>query len=149
MRMKPMAVGSPAEWTADSLAADSRWTFSLSDGARSDVAEAVRHGRNPAKALIDYRCSDFGLSSATGLLAAACNEAQHGRGIALIRGLPTRLTCSCDGNRVNGWIVSEVLKRGRALMGPARPPTHGGFSHPPPAGGVVPVDTARSVCRVR
>ena len=35
--MKPMAVGSPAEWTADSLAADTRWIFTLDDRARRDL----------------------------------------------------------------------------------------------------------------
>ena len=86
--MKPMSVGSPAEWTADSLAADPRWTFTLGDNARRDLAEAVRRGHDPAKALIDYRRADFDLGSAAGLLAAAFDEAKHGRGIALIRGLP-------------------------------------------------------------
>jgi hypothetical protein len=86
--MKPINAGSPAEWTTDSLDADPGWIFTLGDHARRDLVEAVWRGQDPDKALIDYRRGDFDLGSAAGPLAAAFNEAKHGCGIALIRGLP-------------------------------------------------------------
>lgn len=86
--MKPMAVGSLAEWTAGSLAADPSWIFTLDDRARRDLAQAVHRGQDAEKQLIDYRRADFDLGSAAGILAAAFHETKHGRGIALVRGLP-------------------------------------------------------------
>src|SRR5689334_18543064 len=86
--MQPIAVGSPADWTAQSLAADTRWIFTLDAEAQRDLAAAVLRGQEPGKQLIDYRRGDFDLGAATGVLAAAFHETQHGRGIALVRGLP-------------------------------------------------------------
>ncbi len=85
--MKPMA-DSPAAWTAEALAADSGWVFTLGDQARRDLVQAVHRGQHPDKTLIDYRRTDFDLGAAADSLAAAFHEAKHGRGIALIRGLP-------------------------------------------------------------
>lgn len=86
--MKRVAVESAAGWTADSLAADPGWTFSLSEKAQRDLVRAVRWAQNREKALFDYRRGDFELGAASETLAAAFNEAKHGRGIALVRGLP-------------------------------------------------------------
>jgi hypothetical protein len=86
--MRPMAVGSPVEWTAGSLAEDQSWVFTLDDRARRDLAEAVLRGQDHEKELTDYRRADFDLGSASDVLTAAFNETKHGRGIALIRGLP-------------------------------------------------------------
>ena len=88
MRMKLTAVESQAAWTATSLAADPGWTFSLSEQARRGLAQAVLRARDRAKPLLSYRRADFDFGAATEPLAAAFNEAKHGRGIALVRGLP-------------------------------------------------------------
>ena len=86
--MNPSIVESPAAWTAASLAADTRWTFSLTDIARRDLVQAVGRAHDPEKTLLDYRRSDFDLGAATEPLAAAFHEAKHGHGIALVQGLP-------------------------------------------------------------
>ena len=86
--MTSTALESPAGWTAASLASDPAWTFSLSDQARRDLTNAVLRGQDPEKTLFDYRRADFDLGAAGESLAAAFNEAKHGRGIALVRGLP-------------------------------------------------------------
>jgi hypothetical protein len=88
MHMSLTAVETPAGWTAASLAADPAWTFSLSEQARRGLAQAVLRACDPAKTLLSYRRADFDFGAATEPLAAAFNEAKHGRGIALVRGLP-------------------------------------------------------------
>lgn len=86
--MTVMAVESPAGWTADSLASDPRWTFDLSDHARRDLTQGVLRAHDPERAMFDYRRADFDFGAATEIFAAAFDEAKHGRGIALVRGLP-------------------------------------------------------------
>ncbi len=86
--MTSMALGSPAGWTAASLAADPAWIFSLTDQARRDLTDAVLRAQDPGKTLFDYRRADFDLGAAHETIAAAFNEAKHRRGIGLVRGLP-------------------------------------------------------------
>ncbi len=84
----PVIEGSPAAWTPADLEADRRWIVELDDAARRDLIRAVRAVGDPEKDRFDYRCADFDLGSAMAPLRRAFHEAQHGRGIALVRGLP-------------------------------------------------------------
>lgn len=86
--MKREAVESSAGWTADSLAADPRWTFNLSEHAQRDLVQAVLRAQTREKSLLDYRRADLDLGAAGEMLSEAFHEAKHGRGIALVRGLP-------------------------------------------------------------
>jgi len=82
------AVDTPAAWTADQLDADQGWLYTLDERARCDLVAALTCAIDPAKTLFDYRREDFDLGSAAPVIAAAFHEMQHGRGVALIRGLP-------------------------------------------------------------
>ncbi|HEY1930838.1 MAG TPA: TauD/TfdA family dioxygenase [Acetobacteraceae bacterium] len=76
------------DWHADDLRADTSWIFSLDDRAQRDLLAAVRKARDPDKSMFDYSRGDFNLASAQPTIEAAFTEARHGRGIALLRGLP-------------------------------------------------------------
>jgi hypothetical protein len=79
----------PASWTADELESARRdWTFSLNDRARHDLLAALAKAREPGKNLLDYRRDDFDLGAAWSVISRAFDEAKHGRGVALVRGLP-------------------------------------------------------------
>jgi hypothetical protein len=84
----PIAAGSRAAWTADELAADPSWVFALDSAAAAGLLAAVRAALVPGKPLLAYRREDFALGAALPMLDAAFAEARHGRGIALLRGLP-------------------------------------------------------------
>ncbi len=77
-----------ADWTVAELTADANWVFSLPPEAADELVRAVRRGRVEGRDLLDYNPSDFPLGTATDVLAKAFQEAQTGRGIALVRGLP-------------------------------------------------------------
>src|SRR5688572_18400425 len=82
------AFDTPAAWDVADLNSDTRWLFELDDRARGDMLAAVRKARDPDKTLFDYRRGDFDLGSAWPVLDSALNETKHGRGVALVRGLP-------------------------------------------------------------
>lgn len=82
------AADTPAAWTAAELDADRRWIFTLDDRARCDLVAALTRAIDRDKTLFDYRREDFDLGSAGPVIAAAFREMQHGRGVALLRGLP-------------------------------------------------------------
>jgi hypothetical protein len=77
-----------AAWRVDTLQADPSWVFTLDDRCRRDLIAAVRKGRDADRTLLDYAREDFDLGAAWPALDAAFAEAKHGRGIALVRGLP-------------------------------------------------------------
>lgn len=82
------AADTPAAWTATELDADRRWIFTLDDRARRDLVAALRRAIDRDRTLFDYRREDFDFGSAGPVIAAAFREMQHGRGVALLRGLP-------------------------------------------------------------
>ncbi len=86
--MKPMGVGSPADWTVAELRDDPRWIIELDDAARRDLIGAVRKAHDADRDLLDYTRHDFDLGAGFAPVMRAFAEAKHGRGIALVRGLP-------------------------------------------------------------
>ncbi len=86
--MTPMHVDGPADWDVAQLTADPSWIIRLDDRARADLIAAVRKAHDPARALLDYRRADFDFASAAEPLDRAFDQAKHGRGIALVKGLP-------------------------------------------------------------
>jgi hypothetical protein len=76
-------------WTVADLARDTSWTFHLDDADRADLMSGLLAGREPGQPLLQYRRSDFPFGERVlARLRAAVDEAQHGRGIALVKGMP-------------------------------------------------------------
>jgi len=86
--MRPIDVDIPAGWRVPELAADRSWTFFLDDAARLQLARTVKAAYDPDRHLFTYSRADFDLGPAWGTISAAIREAYHGRGIALVKGLP-------------------------------------------------------------
>ena len=86
--MQPISEHSSAAWTPTDLEADQGWIVQIDDASRRDLVRAVRLAGDPEKGRFDYRRADFDFGSALAPLSRAFNEAKHGRGIALVRGLP-------------------------------------------------------------
>ena len=97
-------VDTPASWTAEDLRADRSWIFTLTERARSDLAQAVHKAHQPEKPLFDYTRGDFDFRSAWPTIAAALSETKRGRGIALVRGLP-REGLTEDEFRLLTWAI--------------------------------------------
>jgi hypothetical protein len=79
---------SSACWRVDELNSDRRWLFELDEQARRDLLASIGRSRDPRRTLFDYRRQDFGIGSAWQVISSALNEVKHGRGVALVRGLP-------------------------------------------------------------
>lgn len=79
---------SPAAWRVADLDDDRSWVFALDDAARAHLIQAVQKAYVPDRPLLDYARRDLELGPAGPVIAAAIAEAHHGRGFALVKGLP-------------------------------------------------------------
>ncbi|WNJ99792.1 TauD/TfdA family dioxygenase [Thalassospiraceae bacterium LMO-JJ14] len=86
--MSLIDVDTAAGWYAKDLHDDRRWVFFIDAAARKQMTAAVKKAYDPDRRLFDYSRSDFDLGPAWETIAAAIREAYHGRGIALVKGLP-------------------------------------------------------------
>jgi len=77
-----------ATWRAADLEQDRAWEFELDERARHDLMALVEKVYAAGRSLLDYRRQECDLGSAASVLDRALNEVKHGRGIALIHGLP-------------------------------------------------------------
>jgi hypothetical protein len=78
----------PARWSAAELERDKRWLFRIDERGQRDLAATVRKAHDPDKSLLDYRKEDFDLGAAMPVIGRAMDETKHGRGVALVKGLP-------------------------------------------------------------
>lgn len=79
----------PAAWLAADLEQDTGWITRLDDADRASLSRAVRAAHVPGRSLLDYQRSDFPFEASTlAKLQRVFDEAQHGRGVALAKGLP-------------------------------------------------------------
>lgn len=79
----------PSAWTVADLTRDLRWIVRLEDADRADLMFGLRAGQVAGKPLLQYERNDFPFGERVlARLHAAVDEAQHGRGIALVRGMP-------------------------------------------------------------
>ena len=78
----------PAVWRVADLERDRGWVFTADDAARMHLTQAVKKAYVPDRPLLDYTRHDIDLGPAGPAIAAAIAEAHHGRGFALLKGLP-------------------------------------------------------------
>ncbi|WP_328376892.1 TauD/TfdA family dioxygenase [Streptomyces sp. NBC_01020] len=78
----------PAAWNGPDLHNTSQWGLRLSVPQLREIDEALRAARARGTPLLKLRAADFPLPSLAGELAAINDVLEHGRGFALISGLP-------------------------------------------------------------
>ena len=94
----------PAAWRAADLKTDRSWVFQIDDAGRTELARVVKAAYDPDRPLFDYRREEFDLGPAWQTIAAALREAHHGRGLALVHGLP-REGMSEEEFRLLNWAI--------------------------------------------
>lgn len=102
--MSLLKLNEPTLWTAKDLNEDQRWISRMSPSARDELCNAVRKAYQAGKPILDYTRDDFPIPLTLQVLEAALDEAKHGRGIALIKGLP-RETLSAGEFELMTWAL--------------------------------------------
>ena len=86
--MPPGPVGGPAAWRGADLAGSDGWAHRLAASELDEIDRAVAHVRRRGLAIIDITRDDFPLPGLGPRLLDVRRELLHGRGFALLRGLP-------------------------------------------------------------
>lgn len=86
--MDTVEMHTPAAWQAADLEADRSWVFQIDDTARAHMLQVIQKAYVPDRPLFDYTRDDFDFDSVWPTISKALAEAHHGRGMALVRGLP-------------------------------------------------------------
>lgn len=97
-------IQSRAAWRTEDLKNDPSWVFDLDEAAAAQLARTVKAAFDPDRALFDYTRSDFDLGPAWDIISQALQEAHHGRGLALVHGLP-RAELSEEEFRLLNWAI--------------------------------------------
>lgn len=92
-----------AAWTAAELAADDAWVLRLTPEETHDMERVVQRAAVPGRPLFDYTRHDFPFI-ALPTLQRAFEQTRHGRGIALVKGLP-RARLSEDEFALLSWAI--------------------------------------------
>ena len=96
-----MTATSPASWTVADVEADKSWIYPLSTAESAELLAAVRRAGDPDRPILSWARDDFALKDSLGTMAAAFREARDGRGMALIRNLPSG--ASAARRALNNW----------------------------------------------
>ena len=94
----------PANWHTSDLTTDTGWIYEITDIQKQHLSETIKKNYDPDRPLFDYSAIEFDLSAVWPTLEKAFWEAHHGRGLALVRGLP-RETLSEDQFLLMNWII--------------------------------------------
>jgi Taurine catabolism dioxygenase TauD, TfdA family len=91
-------------WFALDLDQNKSWILRLDDADRVDMLNALRKASALRKPLLEYRKEDFPFGQSLTPIRCALDEAQHGRGVALVKGLP-RENVSEEDFRLLTWAI--------------------------------------------
>jgi len=92
-------------WTVADLRRDTRWVIRLDDADRADLLAVLVAGRVDGRPLLEYRREDFPFGARVlDRIGGAIREAQHGRGLALVKGLP-REALDAEGFELLTWAI--------------------------------------------
>lgn len=95
---------SASAWHVADLERDRSWEFRLDDAARAHLVGMIKMAHGPERALLDYARDDFDLGPAAETISSAMAEALHGRGLAMVHGLP-RDGLTEDEFRLLNWAI--------------------------------------------
>ncbi|MBT4354803.1 MAG: TauD/TfdA family dioxygenase [Rhodospirillaceae bacterium] len=102
---------SPAAWETSYLNHNNDWVFMISDAEKNQLSTLIKNVYEKDRNLFDYSPSEFDFGSSWNTIAKALSEALHGRGLAIVKGLP-REDLSHEEFRLLSWAIG--LKAGVA-----------------------------------
>ncbi|MBH67306.1 MAG: hypothetical protein CMM58_03035 [Rhodospirillaceae bacterium] len=94
----------PAGWEVETLKNDTSWIFTISEKHKKYLSEVIKKQYEVGRPLFDYAAAEFYLDDLWSTLGEAFKEALHGKGLALVRGLPREYLSEGE-FRLLSWVI--------------------------------------------
>jgi hypothetical protein len=94
----------PAAWEVDHLTSNEDWVFTITETEKRRLSGLIKSVHEEGRDLFDYSPDEFDFGSSWKTIAKAVSEALHGKGLALIKGLP-REDLSHEEFKLLSWAI--------------------------------------------
>jgi hypothetical protein len=94
----------PAAWEVDHLTSNEDWVFTITETEKRRLSGLIKSVHEEGRDLFDYSPDEFDFGSSWKTIAKAVSEALHGKGLALIKGLP-RKNLSHEEFKLLSWAI--------------------------------------------
>ncbi len=101
-------INEPCAWKAEELRRDPSWIYELSPAEVAEIEAALRQVNKAGTPLLQIRARDFPLAATAQKMRDVSNQLEEGRGIALVRGVPTARYDDADLEKIY-WGLSVQL----------------------------------------
>ncbi|WP_406840346.1 TauD/TfdA family dioxygenase [Streptomyces sp. AHU1] len=134
-RTPPTPCSGPSVWKGRELTRPEEWRLSLSEARLAEIDSALREARRRDRTLLRLTAADFPLPGLAADLARLSGVLEHGRGFAIVRGIPVERLGESAASTVfwgigrhlghpvpqnaDGLVLGHVRDTGRSLDDPA------------------------------
>ena len=94
----------PASWEVDHLTSNEDWVFTITETEKQRLSALIKSAYEEGRDLFDYLPDEFDFGSSWKTIAKAVSEAHHGKGLAIIKGLP-REDLSYEEFKLLSWAI--------------------------------------------
>ena len=94
----------PASWEVSHLKSNNDWVFTITNAEKKKLGASIKSLYEEDKSLFDYSPDEFDFGSSWDTIANALNQALHGKGLAIVKGLP-REDLSHEEFRLLSWAI--------------------------------------------
>ena len=94
----------PASWEAGHLKSNNDWVFTITETEKQRLSALIKSAYEEGRDLFDYSPYEFDFGSSRNTIAKALSEALHGKGLAIVKGLP-REDLSHEEFRLLSWAI--------------------------------------------
>ncbi|MAH83858.1 MAG: hypothetical protein CBB68_05780 [Rhodospirillaceae bacterium TMED8] len=97
-----------AAWTVENMQTDTGWIYYLSDSQARHMVDVIRENYSPDRSFFEYAPDDFDLGSGFHTIISAAKQAYFGRGVTLVKGLPSSELNEIE-YRILTWVIGLHL----------------------------------------
>ena len=94
----------PAAWEVSHLKSKHDWVFVITEAEKKHLSASIKSIFTEDRDLFDYSPNEFNFGSSWKTIAKALSQALHGKGLAIVRGLP-RENLSHEEFRLLSWAI--------------------------------------------
>ena len=106
--ISPQTVNDLSSWRGPKMNSSMEWLYTIGKDEISDLESALQRVKTQNIPLLQIAKEDFSLPCLSKKLQRILNDVQHGRGFAVLRGIPIHQFSESD-NEIIAWGIGTYL----------------------------------------